>query len=154
MDPTKKELYTAKRSAGINTDDPDVVQAVQRLKEDSDPTNWLLMRVENNTILKLVSSGSGGVGELISNLTADDIFYGAVKAMVDGKVKFFHVYVVGENVAAMKKGKGSLHKGAAFQAVEAHGELNCSVELSELTRDYMVGEIVKLTRCRPESIDV
>eukprot|EP01031_Cornospumella_fuschlensis_P042198 gene42198-51533_t len=141
MDPTKKELYTAKRSAGLATDDGEVVTAVQRLKDDSDPTNWLVMRVENNTALRLVASGPGGVSELISSLTNEDIFYGAVRALVDGKVKFFHVYFVGANVSALKKGKGSLHKGAAFQAVEAHGELNCSVDLSELTRDHIVGEI-------------
>jgi hypothetical protein len=38
----------------------------------------------------------------------------ALRCSVDEKVKFFHVYFVGQSVSAMKKGKASLSKQASW----------------------------------------
>jgi hypothetical protein len=35
MDPTKKELYSAKRSSGVDTSDPEIAAAWERVKDDA-----------------------------------------------------------------------------------------------------------------------
>jgi hypothetical protein len=35
MDPTKKELYGAKRSSGVDMSDPEIAAAWERVKDDS-----------------------------------------------------------------------------------------------------------------------
>mgnify|MGYP003385774428 FL=1 len=35
MDPTKKELYGAKRSSGVDTSDPEIAEAWEKVKDDN-----------------------------------------------------------------------------------------------------------------------
>jgi hypothetical protein len=152
MDPTKQQLYTTKRSSGLNVDaDPTLSPAIHALKADDLPTNWLLMNISSNNLV-LASSGSGGAVDLVANLTDDEVYYGGLRATVDGKIKFFHLYFVGENVPAMKKGKASLSKGAAFGLIDAHGELSCPGGVSACTVDFLQSEIAKLCRCSVDKI--
>ena len=144
MDPTKKELYTAKRASGLNTSDPDLLREIQLLK--SDPSrNWLLVRIVDNTAV-LCASGGGGLKDFSIHLTDDDIYYGALRCMVDEKVKFFHVYFVGQSVSAMKKGKASLSKQAIFNLVDAHGELSFSSGLADYSEDLVIQAIQRLSK--------
>lgn len=155
MDSTRKELYTAKRSSGLKVnEDPNLASAIQGLRSDDDALNWLLMQVVDNKSLRLASSGSGGAGELIAHLDSSEIYYGALRCMVEGKVKFIHFYFVGENVPALRKGKASLNKSAAFSVVEAHGEIGHSSSLESLTAETIRQEIASLLRCRAESVVV
>jgi hypothetical protein len=108
MDPTKKELYTAKRASGVNCDDPNIADAWQRLRSDDDPMNWMLMYLATNTSIAVKSSGSGGIEEFISNMNDDEILFGAFRAQVSGGMKFFHVFFTGSNVSGIKKGKASM----------------------------------------------
>jgi hypothetical protein len=144
MDPTKKELYTAKRASGLNTSDPDLLQEMQQLK--CDPShNWMLVRIVDNTAV-LHACGGGGLKAFSDHLTDDDIYYGALRCLVDEKVKFFHVYFVGQSVSAMKKGKASLSKQAIFNLVEAHGELSFSSGLAEYSDSLVIQAIQSLTK--------
>jgi hypothetical protein len=152
MDPTKKELYTAKKSSGLNVNaDPALDDAIKKLKSDEEPTNWLLMKV-SGTNLMLHATGSDGATELISSLNEEDVYYGAIKALVDGKVKFFHIYVVGQNVGGMKKGKASLYKPAALGLVDAHGEFSFVNGAADVTHDAILNEIAKLNKVSKEVI--
>lgn len=155
MDPTKKELYTAKRSAGLTIDgDETLASAIQRLKADADPTNWLLMKIVNNANLTLASCGTGGASELVAALSDDDVYYGAIRCRVMDKVKFFHVYFVGAGVSALKKGKASLNKSAAFGAIDAHGEVSWPSGLDGFTVSQIQQMLAQQLRCTAEQIDL
>lgn len=152
MDPTRKELYTTKKTSGLNVNaDPKLEEAVKSLKNDSESTNWLLMKVSGTELL-LHSTGSEGINELLSSLSDEDVFYGAFKALVDSKVKFFHMYIVGQSVGGMKKGKASLYKSAALGLIDAHGEMSFVNGISDITYDAVVSEICKLLRVDKNSI--
>lgn len=143
MDPTKKELYTAKRPSGLDTSDPSVQSIIDQLRSDSDPTNWILLKVVGTT-LAVQSAGSGGLTELSTALVDDDVLYGALRCEVDGKVRFYHVFFVGTAVGAMKKGKASMYKSAVFSMIDAHGELTCTGGLEEYSQDLILSNIAKL----------
>lgn len=42
MNPEKKELYTAKRSSGLDVSDPDILEKWSQIKDDSNPLKFLL----------------------------------------------------------------------------------------------------------------
>jgi hypothetical protein len=143
MDPTKKELYVAKRSSGVDTTDPAIHSAIDLLRSDQDPTNWLLLKV-NGTVGGVHGYGSGGLSEFSAALSDEDILYGALRCTVAGKVKFYHVFFVGQHVGGMKKGKASLFKSSIFGLIDAHGEVACSGGLEEYSEELIVGAISRM----------
>ena len=143
MNPSKKDLYTAKRPSGLDTTDVAIQIAIESLRSDSDPVNWLQLKV-NGTTLVPHASGTGGLSEFISSLNEDDVYYGALRCSVDGKTRFYHVYFVGQAVGAMKKGKASMYKSAVFSLIDAHGEVSCANGLDEFTEDYVRVNISKM----------
>lgn len=151
MDPTKKELYTAKRSSGLDTSCPQCSQLITNLRSDTDPTNWILLKVAGTT-LSAHGSGSNGLPELIRSINDDDVFYGAVKSSVKGQIKFYHIYFVGNNVNGMKKGKASLYKSTVFGLIEAHGEISCATGISDFTIEFVMNELAKLTKANVADI--
>ncbi len=152
MDPTKKELYSAKRPSGLNISDPDVLKKIERLKSDADGTNWLLLKIKNVEGLSVHAHGEAGFDELHSSLSDDDVFYGAIRCMINGKVKFYHIFFVGVDVSGMKKGKASLYKSSIFGLIDAHGEISCSDGLPEFSRQHALALVSKLAGCPTTSI--
>ena len=146
MDPTKKELYTAKRPSGLDTSSPELQAAIDMLRSDTDPTNWILCKVVNNTTVALHGSGSGGLGEFSSALNDDDVYYGAIRCTADGMVKFYHVFFVGLNVSALRKGKASLFKSSIFSLIDAHGEIAYATGTEEYSAESVMAQITKLSR--------
>lgn len=143
MDPTKKELYTAKRPSGLDTSDPAIQGLIEQLRSDEDPLNWVLFK-SNGTTLAAHGAGNGGLAELSAALTDDEVLYGALRCKVDGKVRFYHLYFVGQNVGALKKGKASMYKSAVFSLIEAHGEITCTTGMEEYSEDFVLNYISKL----------
>ena len=144
MDPTKKELYTAKRSSGLDISSPEVTAAIEKLKDDRDSTNWVLLKVVNSC-LGLHSSGSSGLVELLSSLDDDDVYYGGFRCLAGDKVKFYHLYFVGQNVGGMKKGKASMYKSGVLGLIDAHGEISCVSGLEDISESFVAAEVGKLS---------
>ena len=87
--------------------------------------------------LRLIGSGSGGVTELASHLSQDNLFYGFVRTTeaIDSTVavKFIFLSFIGENVPMMKKAKTSTLKGTITEAFEPfHAELLNASTLDEV----------------------
>jgi hypothetical protein len=100
------------------------------------------------TTVSVKSTGSGGIHELIANVSDDEILFAAVRVDVAGSIKFFHVYFVGANVSGMKKGKASMYESGIFQALEgAHGKLAFN-GVEDFTAANAIEQIFKLTRQR------
>ena len=148
MDHEKKDLYIAKRASGVEIHE-DVLNAWDTVRNDEDPTSWILCKVESGqTVVTLHGSGSGGVEELISYLHEDEVFFGGIRVQAGGdRIKFLHFYFVGQNVGGMKKGKSSLYKNGVFQSFEgAIGEITCSSGFESATLEAITSQINALLR--------
>jgi len=100
---------------------------------------------QNNTII-LVGSGQGGLEELKTHLTPDNICYGLVRVeeRIDesNTVKFVFVIWCGEKVPFMKKAKMTTHKGSIVSLMgQYHIDIHAS-SLEELT-DESISRKVK-----------
>lgn len=142
MDYNKKELYTAKRSSNINVDDESISITWDQLRSDSSSVNWLLLHLVQPIVVAVKSFGSGGITEFIHHLTNDDILFGALRCKVGGSIKFIHIYFVGSDVGALKKGKASMYESGIFQALDgAHGKIQFVNGLEEITGAKISSEI-------------
>jgi hypothetical protein len=145
MDPTKKDLYTAKRPSGVDTSDPEVQNVIEKLRSDSDPVNWIILKL-NGTAAIVHGYGPDGISEFSSNLNDEDIYYGAIRCVVDDLVKFYHVFFVGQQVGGMKRGKASLYKSAIFSLVDAQGEIACVTGCDDYSEQYLLDQIRTLSK--------
>jgi len=146
MDPTKKELYTAKRSSGLDTSsDPKIAEALQDLKSDLTPTNWILFKISSSNCLQHFLSGAGGFIEFNKSLNDDDIYFGVLRVLISGKSKFYNISYIGDNLSGLKKGKSSMYKSAVFTITDAHGEISPPSSLPEFTEDYILNFISRLS---------
>lgn len=144
MNPEKKELYTAKRASGLDTSsDANISLALIELKSDSS-CNWILFTI-NGSSLEFIQKGEGGHGALITHLNDSGIFFGVLKAIVSGQVKFYNFSYIGENVSAMKRGKVAMYKSAVFSITEAHGEIQAPNTLAEFSAEYVLNQISRLS---------
>eukprot|EP01132_Coremiostelium_polycephalum_P005357 gene5357-6683_t len=89
---------------------------IQEVKDPKNSINWMLIGYEgNNETLGLVGKGIGGLQELVSNLSANNVNYGIVKVedKIDNSemVKLAYIQWVGQSVSPMVKGKTTSHKG-------------------------------------------
>lgn len=130
--PVQNKTWTPKTTAGtgkstssmVNTsnvhltynNESSLKATIQEVKDPKSSINWMLIGYEgNNETLGLVGKGNGGLQELVSNLSANNVNYGIVK--VDDKidnsvmVKIAYIQWVGQNVSPMLKGKITSHKG-------------------------------------------
>lgn len=161
MDPAKKDLYTSKRSSGVNTNaDPKVQETINLLLRNTTipgNVNWMLTKVVNSNELALASYGSNGLQEMIDNLTNDEIYYGFIKCInkETEQIKFYSTYFIGEDVSGMKKGKSSLYKAGILSIVDTNGEVPFNnLTLSEYNYDYVFNEVQKLSKIPADSLQI
>ena len=146
MDPTKKELYTAKRPSGVNLEDPSIQSTWSELRADTSETKWLWLHLSQPTVVSVKCSGAGDIHEMISAASDDEILFGAIRLMAGAQVKFFHVFFVCVNVNGMKKGKASLFESGIFQALDgAHGKFHFN-GLEEFNVENLGSQFTKLTK--------
>lgn len=105
-----------KNNAAMEFTDPDAVKAAMRaVKSDDDPTDWLLVGYENIKTLKLISTGSGGVDEMTSQLNDTDVFYSFFKVTEQYDktvaVKFVFMKLMSQSVSPVNRAKVSTHAG-------------------------------------------
>lgn len=91
MDPTKKELYTAKRTSGINCTDPQILDTWNLIRDDNSSVSWMLLGYADPSTIQVISSGEGSIEEFIPSLSDDAIYFGVFRAFVAGSMKFFSV---------------------------------------------------------------
>ena len=105
MDPAKKELYTAKRSSGVDVSSPSIAATWAAVRSDDSDTNWMLLGYTAPNCIDVVGNGSGGFDELAELLSDDKALFGGIRAVDSGgKIKFYFVYFVGNNLGGMAKG--------------------------------------------------
>lgn len=162
MDPTKKELYDAKRSSGVDTSDPCISSTWAAVRADEEDTNWLLLtyqeedkepRKKNSAKMKVFSSGSGGLDELLSHLDDEKVFFGCVRAVVDGGTKFYSLSFIGDQLGGMKRGKASMHRPGVLNTFECHGSIMLE-GLGGASRGEVLRQIAEQSGKKEEMIEL
>jgi hypothetical protein len=99
-------------------DEGAIKRAIQDLRSDATPTNWVLLTYDgpNSNTIKLAGSGTGGSAELISHLRDDNVGYGLVRQdeRYDDSIRVMFAYInwVGENIHRMLKARLGTHSGS------------------------------------------
>ena len=123
-----------------------------RVREDSDPLNWILLHCPSKTEIVVMATGDSGLAGLYSHLDPEKCLYGGIRARVNDMVKFYSFYCAGENVSALQKGKNALYKNGVLICLEGlHGEL-IFPEGTATPMDAILAQILKMTGAKKEKI--
>ena len=57
-------------------------------------------------VVDVIASGSGGTLEMVRHLSDDKIYFGAFRAVTEGRTKFMGVCIIGKDVGGIARGKG------------------------------------------------
>jgi hypothetical protein len=139
----------ARSKVGIPIEDEAALTAaIAAVRSNDDATNWVLATyvpgLKPDT-LKLAGSGSGGVAELLSKLTDDNVFYGLTRhvEVIDKSetVKFAHVALNAPNAPRMLRARIGTHKGAV-EAIFSPYHIDISTdEKADITEQALVDKI-------------
>lgn len=124
----------------------EIRRAIVSVRSDAQPENWVLVSYQGQTnSIRLVGSGSGGVDELTSHLTDDNIYYGLLRVTEEvdehQTVKFVFIYWLGPRVATFRKAKVTTHKGAITSFFgQYHNDIETS-DRSELSLQEIMNKV-------------
>jgi len=99
-------------------DEGEIKRAIQDVRSDATPTNWVLLTYDasNANTIVLSGTGTGGSEELISHLKEDNIGYGLIRQEEKyddtNRVMFAFVNWAGEGIPRMQKARIGTHSGA------------------------------------------
>jgi len=119
----------------------EVTNGIADVKNNKSETNWIVIAYEDNDTkkpLKVVSSGNGGVDDLVPYLTSDLIAYVFIRVIdiIEGikTIKFAFITFIGPDVSIMKKAKVATNKGgvtALFAPAHVTLEISTAYEISD-----------------------
>ncbi|KAG4107722.1 actin depolymerizing protein [Neocallimastix lanati (nom. inval.)] len=98
--------------------DDSIIDGIAKVRNDNDPTTWVIGTYKDDDISKpvvLMASGTGDCNEMKEHFTPEKICYALIR-VIDvyeniNTVKFVFIYWLGSKVSVMKKAKISVHKG-------------------------------------------
>ncbi|RKF59017.1 Coactosin [Erysiphe neolycopersici] len=104
-----------------------ILQAYNAVRNDKDATNWLILSyvAASGDRLKLDSSGTGGLSELVEKLDSSQAQYAYARVEYANdteskRVKFILVIWIGEDTKVMRKARVSFESGAVKQILGHH----------------------------------
>jgi len=98
--------------------DQSIIDGIGKVRNDNDPTTWVIGSYKDDDISKpveLFASGTGDCNEMKTYFAPEKICYALIR-VIDvyeniNTVKFVFIYWLGSKVSVMKKAKISVHKG-------------------------------------------
>lgn len=159
MDPTKKELYTAKRDSGVDmTTDGAILETFTEIKTDND-TNWMLVSLIGSSPKVQFNAKGSSVDGFISAISDDDAFYGVIRVQIAHHAvectKFIQVFFMGDNVGGMKRGKHSMFKSGVFNVLDGcHGEIVLDGGAGSVSRESIVTAIAATNRINSADVSL
>lgn len=128
-------------------DKVELLKSIDDVRSDSSPNNWLIVSHENgdHASLVLLSSGEGGVKELIENLDEDRVQYALLsmhhKIDLSDVVRFVIVHFMPNSIGLAE----SARFGRAYSLVqELLGQAHCTIEVGskqDLSEEAIVSKI-------------
>lgn len=122
-------------------DEAAIKNAIADVRNDSHESDWAACTYADNKTLTLLGSGSGGVAELVAQVTDDKVVYALVRKEevidVSTTIKFVFVRFVGDNCPRMLRARLGTHSGAIAGVFEPyHADLDTE-EVSEITDENL-----------------
>ncbi|KAK8899793.1 Coactosin-like protein [Tritrichomonas musculus] len=127
---------------------PDIQEAYQAVRNDSDETNWFLITYEegsNNKKWCLAGRGTGGLEELRSHITPDFIGYGYLRVIagddMSKRPKFVFIKYLSKGLKMTTKALMNVHRGDVEKVIN---QCNVSIEaesLDELTEEEILDRV-------------
>jgi hypothetical protein len=142
-------------------EEDEIRRTIVAVRSDAQPEDWVLVAYQGQTnTIRLVGSGSGGINELKSHLSDDNIYYGLLRVTeaVDAHntVKFVFIFFLGPRVSTFRKAKITTHKGAITGFFgQYHNDYETS-DINELTFEEIMKRVSDAsgTRSRIKEADL
>lgn len=143
-----------KRLSGVDITNPEIGDVWEKVRDDNDPTNWVLLHCPNKTEINVLSTGSSGLDGLMAQLDPSKCLYGGIRANINGMIKFYSFYCAGEDVSAVQKGKNALYKNGVLIALTGlHGEL-IFPEGTQTPKEAIIAQIMKMSDAKADMIRI
>ncbi|KZM23820.1 uncharacterized protein EKO05_0001063 [Ascochyta rabiei] len=130
--------------------DPDISKAYEDVRSDKSETTWLVLKYESATKdnLKLASSGTGDIAEMVETFGDDEAAYGYVRMKLGNdeyseRVKFAFVVWAGPNTKIMRKAKMSFQSGQVKQVIRTYAVEIQTSDKRELEADAVTMKLRK-----------
>ena len=94
QDGEAKALHTRQNKSGVDVSDPNLGLSWTKVRNDEDETKFVLFSYEGNTKIIVLGSTSTFT-ECVSMMNEDSVFFGGVRALCDGQIKFFQFTFIG-----------------------------------------------------------
>ncbi|KAL3894233.1 MAG: hypothetical protein SGCHY_005395 [Lobulomycetales sp.] len=116
-----------------------VVEAIAAVRNDSAPQNWVIAghQTLSPDSVSLVATGEGGFQEMVKSFDSSKVQYALLRVTTkvdfSDTVKFVYIYLLGEEVPMMKKGRLGVCKGEAqakFQPYHVDFEISTASEIT------------------------
>ena len=108
-------------------DSPEILAAYDKVRDDKDEINWLLISYAAQTgdELALTSTGTGGLAELAEKLDDSQAQYAYARVEYandkeSSRVKFVLIIWIGEGTKVMRKAKVSIQSGEVKRVLHHH----------------------------------
>ncbi|KAH7347246.1 cofilin/tropomyosin-type actin-binding protein [Plectosphaerella cucumerina] len=129
---------------------PEIAAAYEAVRDDKEPTTWLLVSHASATSNKLVLSktGTGGLSDLAAELDDAQVQYAYVRVEYANdseskRVKFALIVWIGENTKVMRKARVSIETGDVRKVLAHHSiQVNAS-DKSDLDEKDVVTRLRK-----------
>jgi drebrin-like protein len=126
-------------------DEDAIREAIANVRADSHDSDWAACTYTDNKTLALHGSGSGGVTELVSGISDNQVIYALVRKteMIDVSttVKFAFVKYVGDNCPRMLRARLGTHSGTIAKLYEPYHVTLDTEDLDEITDDAVASLI-------------
>jgi hypothetical protein len=131
-------------------DSPEILAAYDKVRDDKDETNWLLISYAAPTgdKLELTATGSGGITELASKLDDSQAQYAYIRVAYandkeSSRVKFALIIWIGDGTKVMRKAKVSIQSGEVKRVLHHHSITVDARTKSDLDEDEIVRRLRK-----------
>jgi len=132
--------------SGVNS--PEILAAYDAVRDDKNPTNYLIISYasDKGDALTLSGTGEGGLTELSERLDPSAAQYAYIRIQYSNdtestRVKFVLLVWIGEGTKVMRKARVSIESGAVKSALQHH------IQVDARSKDDLdEGEIVKRLR--------
>jgi len=135
--------------------DDSIIDGISKVRNDEDPTNWVIGTYQDDDISKpvvLMASGTGDCDEMKENFVPEKICYSLLR-VIDvyeniPTVKFVFIYWLGSKVSVMKKAKISVHKGKVNEMFSNfHVDFMVS-SINEISQDIVMRKVSQYSGSR------
>eukprot|EP01096_Ripella_sp_DP13-Kostka_P000895 TRINITY_DN1101_c0_g1_i2.p2 TRINITY_DN1101_c0_g1~~TRINITY_DN1101_c0_g1_i2.p2 ORF type:complete len:471 (+),score=240.83 TRINITY_DN1101_c0_g1_i2:55-1413(+) len=130
----------------IDPRDPAIAAALEKLFNDKDPTNWVLLGYvpKSNNVLEVKGQGTEGWEEMCDELSEGKISYGLCQFKVNEVNRYVYLSWLGEGVQGLQKGQYNNHaidmqrvfRGYHVQ-INARGDAD--IEIADVLRQVKTG---------------